>query len=172
MSPLADGAVELPLAHLSARVAWHDTDWTGRVCQAPAANHSCTILKNVKERKDSDQEEADAGAVWSDLDAERVPPCVFERAGFMRPSAYSVERTHAYSSFSESHKHFAPTAHRMPAYSLEATPYRWVMREETDARTKTWNIGYDRSLEDEADKHIELSKKTAWVQDHRNQLAL
>jgi AAA domain/UvrD-like helicase C-terminal domain len=172
---LSPGAVELPLAHLSARVAWHDTDWTGRVCQAPAANHACTILKNVKERKDSDQEEADAGAAWADLadlGYDRVPPCVFERAGFMRAGAFTIEREHAYASFSKSHKHFARTAHRMPAYSLEATPYRWVMREETPDRVKTWNIGYDQSLEDEADKHIELSKKTTWVQDHRNQLAL
>ena len=50
---LADDAVELPAAHLSARVAWHDTDWTGRVCSAPGANHSCAALSRIKEDKNA-----------------------------------------------------------------------------------------------------------------------
>jgi hypothetical protein len=33
----------LPPSHLSARVPWHDADWTGRICTAPAENHSCTV---------------------------------------------------------------------------------------------------------------------------------
>jgi hypothetical protein len=70
MTTLADGAVELAPAHLSARVAWHDTDWTGRVCAAPGANHSCTVLTNVKEGKNVDAEEEDAGAPWSELSRE------------------------------------------------------------------------------------------------------
>jgi hypothetical protein len=128
MTSHAAGAVELPPAHLSSRVAWHDTDWTGRVCRSPGANHSCAVLKNVKDRKDVDAEEEDAGMAWEDVPRERVPPCVFERAGFMRPKAYSIVREHAYT-WSKSHEHFAPTVHHMPAYSLEATPFRWMMRE-------------------------------------------
>src|SRR5919197_966523 len=114
---LSAGAVELPPAHLSARIAWHDTDWTGRVCTAPAANHSCAVLKNVKENKNADAEEDDAGKSWEDLPRERVPPCVFERTGFMRPKPYSVVRPHAYA-WSKSHSHFAETALHMPAYSV------------------------------------------------------
>jgi hypothetical protein len=48
---LAEGAVQLPPAHLSVRVPWHDTDWTGRVCGNPGRNHFCSVLKNVKENK-------------------------------------------------------------------------------------------------------------------------
>jgi hypothetical protein len=69
---LADGAVELPAAHLSARVAWHDTDWTGRVRSAPGANHSCAALSRIKEDKNADTEEEDAGTPWGDLDRSRV----------------------------------------------------------------------------------------------------
>src|SRR6188768_794795 len=94
---LASGAARLPLSHLSVRTAWHDTDWTGRVCAAPGANHACTILKNVKERKDAEAEDAVSGMAWADLTAEAVPPCVFERTGFMRSTAYSIVRKHAYS---------------------------------------------------------------------------
>lgn len=170
---LAPGAVRLPFAHLSSRVPWHDTDWTGRVCAAPAANHACTILRNVKGKKDADTEEADAGRPWPELARDRVPPCVFERGGFMRPHDFTIERDHAYAGgWTKSHAHFAPTLHRMPAYSLEATPYRWVMREEALPRASDWGIAYDQALEDEADKYIETSKPTTWVQDHRNQAAL
>src|SRR5258706_14613358 len=94
MTGLANGAVELPVAHLSARVAWHDTDWTGRVCAAPGANPSCAVLKNIKEKKNVDAEEEDAGQPWDKLPRGRVPPCVFERAGFMRSKSYSIVREH------------------------------------------------------------------------------
>jgi hypothetical protein len=170
---LAQGAVQLPLSHLSVRAPWHDTDWTGRVCSAPSANHACTILKNVKGKKDADTEEEDRTTAWSDLDPERVPPCVFERGGFMRPSAFQILREHAYSGgWTKSHEHFAPTVHHMPAYSFEATPYRWVMRDEAAKYAAEWGIKYDAALEEAADRVIQKKKTTTWVQDHRNQLAL
>lgn len=173
MTRLANGGVELPPAHLSARVAWHDTDWTGRVCAAPGANHSCAVLSNIKEKKNVDSEEDDAGVPWSDLPRERVPPCVFERAGFMRSKSYSIVRPHAYAGgWTKSHAHFAETAHHMPPYSIEATPFRWVTREEAPDFARTWGIGYEPELEALADRIIETSKPTSWVQDHRNQLAL
>jgi hypothetical protein len=173
MTQLADGAVELPRAHLSVRVPWHDTDWTGRVCEAPSANHSCTVLKNIKQNKNADWEDEDHGKRWAELVRKRVPPCVFERAGFMRPRGLSIVREHAYSGgWTRSHKHFAPTNHVMPAYSVEATPYRWVMRDEVPELARLWGIEYDRDLEDAADQYIETRKPTDWVQDHRNQLAL
>jgi hypothetical protein len=125
---LVNGAVELPAAHLSARVAWHDTDWTGRVCAAPGANHSCATLGRIEENKDADFEEEVAGRPWADLTADRVPPCVFERAGFMRPKPYSIARTHPYSGgWTKSHAHFAETAHHMPALSAPGhTSWLWV----------------------------------------------
>ena len=74
------GAVRLPPSHLSARVPWHDTDWTGRVCAAPAENHSCTVLGRIKEEKDPDQEETNAGVAWGDLPEDLHPPaCWSER---------------------------------------------------------------------------------------------
>ncbi len=174
MTRLAAGAVELPTAHLSVRVPWHDTDWTGRVCAAPGANHSCTVLKNIKENKVADVEEEDADRPWTELlENDRVPPCVFERAGFMRPKAFSIGRDHAYSGgWTRSHTHFAETTQHMPPYSLEATPYRWVMREQVPELARTWGIGYDPDLEAAADEYIETRNPTDWVQDHRNQRAL
>src|SRR5215217_7394340 len=77
------GAVEIPMSHVSVRVAWHDTDWTGRVCASPMTNHSCLVLKNVKEKKRPLAQEELAGTPWADIeDADDLPPCVNERAGF------------------------------------------------------------------------------------------
>ena len=83
MHSLSNGAVELPLSHISVRVAWHDTDWTGRVCASPETNHACTVLKNVKENKDPVAEAQIAGRPWTEID--ELPPCVAERGPVMRP---------------------------------------------------------------------------------------
>ena len=61
---LSRGAVELPMSHVSVRVAWHDTDWTGRVCASPETNHACTVLPNVKDKKDAEAEAAVRGKSW------------------------------------------------------------------------------------------------------------
>lgn len=167
------GTVQLPPSHLSARVPWHDTDWTGRVCLAPAENHSCTVLGRIKKEKDPDAEAADAGAAWSELPENHHPPCLLERAGFMRSAPQTILREHPYSGgWTKSHEHFAETAFRLAPYSIEALPFRWVMRDQVEAIGRQWGIEYDQSLEDEADRYIETSKKTNWVQDYRNQLSL
>jgi len=48
MSSLAPGARQLPLRHLSVRVPWNDTDWTGCVCRKPGDNISCLILARIE----------------------------------------------------------------------------------------------------------------------------
>lgn len=170
---IATGAVKLPPSHLSARIPWHDTDWTGRVCERPASNHSCGVLKRIKDEKDSDLEQQQAGVAWPEITEARHPPCVLERAGFMRPKAHTIIREHPYAGgWTDSHTHFAKTPFRMPAYSIEAIPFRWVMRDQVGAISEEWGIEYDRDLEDKADEWIKTSKPTNWVQDHRNQLAL
>lgn len=165
---LADGAVQLPTSHVSVRVPWHDTDWTGRVCRAPGQNHACTALKNIKEKKLFELEDEDAGRPWDELAEDRVPPCALERAGFMRASSLNLVRKHAYAWSDRTQ--FAPTTQHMRPYSLEVTPFRWVMRDQAPAYAATWGIGFDQGLEDRADEILNFSAD--WVQDHRNQLAL
>nr|BFD92914.1 hypothetical protein KitaXyl93_42740 [Kitasatospora sp. Xyl93] len=38
--------------HLSVRVPWHDTGWTGTVCKDPLANHACVMLGDVAKKRD------------------------------------------------------------------------------------------------------------------------
>jgi len=73
---LSTGARQLPLRHLSIRVLWNDTNWTGRVCCAPGDNISCLILRRIRETRDDTKEIALAGRAWNDLDESQLPPCV------------------------------------------------------------------------------------------------
>jgi hypothetical protein len=163
--------------HVSVRVAWKDTDWTGRVCAAPGANHSCTVLKNIKENKDPVALEEVAGQAWSEIAQEPapsrdLPPCVNERAGFMRGKAFSQIRTHNYAwNKHGAHAHFAPTLQRMPAFSFEVTPFRWVMLHEYERYASAWGIGVDDGLEQRAQDLMPFDEDT-WIQDYRNQSAL
>jgi hypothetical protein len=150
------------------------------VCAAPLANHSCTVLPNVADNKDADQEESDAGRAWVDLLAAdatrgRVPPCVFERGGFMRPEAFTLVREHRYAQGNRpprSHAHFAPTAHRMPAWSFEALPFEWVRRESAAKRAVRWGIEYEHALEEVHFPDLPRGADNEWTQDRRNQLAM
>ena len=67
-----------------------------------------------------------------------------ERAGFMRTAAFSTERVHPYKERRfPSHAHFAPTIQRMPKYSVEAIPFRWVRRDSYELYSQPWGIEVD-----------------------------
>jgi len=68
MTKLSTGARQLPLRHLSIRVPWNDTDWTGRICRRPGDNVSCLILARIRETRDDAKETALASQSWKDLD--------------------------------------------------------------------------------------------------------
>lgn len=123
MAVLSRGAFELPMSHVSVRVAWHDADWTGRVSASPDTNHACTVLKNVKEKKNPEAEVEVSGKPWAHLDS--VPPCVNERARFMRTRMFNQEER-AQLRVEQARRSCTLRADRarMPPYSLEVTPFR------------------------------------------------
>ena len=85
-----------PLRHVSIRVPWHDSAWSGRVCAAPAANDACLVLSRIRQRRDDAHEAQHAGEDWAQLPLTGLPPCVRERAGFMRPTEFSMAINHPY----------------------------------------------------------------------------
>ena len=52
--------------HLTARVAWHDSCWDGRICKEPSRNCFCVALDRVREERQDDKEDASAGRPWSE----------------------------------------------------------------------------------------------------------
>jgi len=155
--------------HLSVRVPWHDTDWTGRVCAAPRTNQSCAVLNRIKKGKDPDSLAQIAETSFAELAQEQLPPCVLERVGFMRSRQLIYERRHAYAR-NDAYSHFAETTQRMAPYSLEVIPFRWMRKDGYERASKPWGITVQLGIEDEINERLPFD--SAYMQDHRNQLAL
>lgn len=58
--------------HLTARVAWHDSRWNGRIFSAPSKNCFCVSLDRVREERDDEAEDALCGKPWWKLKPEQL----------------------------------------------------------------------------------------------------
>jgi hypothetical protein len=79
-------ARQLPLRHLSVRLPWHDSGWTGTICDAPSENSWCMVLKRIREERKVNAEEAVAGQAWAELSESELPACLTERGAALNTS--------------------------------------------------------------------------------------
>lgn len=124
------------MRHLTARVAWHDSRWSGRVCDRPAENSFCTDLDRVRAGRDDEHEAAHCGVSWAELGPAKLPPCAQEGSGFMSPSAWRRTFVHPYAHLpkaKETHGSLLPTTVEIPPYSGSAVPFAWMLRREQKA---------------------------------------
>lgn len=157
--------------HVSIRVPWHDTAWTGQVCAAPSANASCLVLPRIRETRKDDLQDQIAGCDWDDVPEARLPPCVRERAGFMRDREFHVTVRHPYTGRgSDAHDELTPLRLRFPQYSAPCIPFRWMRRTEAEQIAADEGIDYQPELEEEADGLIPF--ESGWVQHGANQRAM
>lgn len=170
MASLSDGARQLPMRHLSIRVPWHDIDWTGCFCKKPADNMSCLILRRIREQRDDELESKLAGKPWSEIDENKLPPCVSERCSFMSPQEFTRNPRHPYSQTSDAHKHMKRTPFRLPAYSAACLPFAWMLKDLAEEKYTTLELGFEPDREDRA--HDIMGFKTAWIQTKQNQLVM
>jgi hypothetical protein len=181
MSVLAVGARRLPLHHITIRVPWHDSGWSGNVCARPLENTSCLILPRIGEGRRDEVETRCAGKRLDQVDAEDLPPCVGEKVSFMATFPLARTMSHPYTEiFPEIYGSFAPTSFVQPTYSAACVPFRWMLRENVEGNAKNGEIGIAESLKlgwvpdrepdirDRNGKEVE----TAWVQERENQLAM
>lgn len=108
--------------HLSARLAWHDRGWDGRVCDAPHLNSHCITHKHIRNSRDDKTEFESRGVDLADLDG-WLPPCsrdpnAYARRGFVIVHEDPLE-----------HRKLPSVSEDIPPYSCCPAPYRW-MREE------------------------------------------
>lgn len=167
------GARKLPQQHLTVRVPWHDTGWTGGICSKPAGNTSCLILPRIGAGKDDAKEVDLAGTPFDKLTPAQLPPCVGERASFMATFDVARMMNHPYRESSpETHGHFAPTPFTQPAYSLACVPFRWMLKSTVDGEEG----GAEQGLAEQLklgwvpDREPEMKFSTSWVQEKDNQL--
>lgn len=159
--------MDVPLRHISVRVPWHDTGWTGTICSAPQLNDSCAKLKRIAGGKNDNEERAYAGRSLDNLPRERWPCCVDENAAFMAPFEMVQVKRHALADVSRKHYgHFKPTMQRYPAYSAGIVPFRWMMQENLEYYRDGLELDVDREREPD------LGFKSTWVNEATNQSSL
>lgn len=156
-----------PLRHVSIRVPWHDSAWSGTVCAAPNDNDACLVLSRVRQRRDDAHEARHAGEDWAQLSLTGLPPCVRERAGFMRPSEFSMAISHPYEGRSPTHSGLGTATLRFPAYSAPCIPFRWMRREHAEEVAAEADVDYRPELEGLADEQMPFT--SGWVQHGHNQ---
>ena len=157
------------VTHLSIRVPWQDTKWDGRVCTDPINNQSCVVLKSIAENRNDAAEDRCRGEWIHDLEEDRKPPCIKERATFLCQQGTTLHVRLNYADWSPSHKHIERTPVPVPAWGATLVPFRWLLRESGFEIAK--NLDLDVSEEREPKEPAFLAR-TAWIQDHENQRAL
>lgn len=177
----ATGARRLPPHHVTIRVPWHDSGWTGTVCARPLANSSCLVLPRIGEGRRDDVEARCKERRLDELDSADLPPCIGERVSFMAPFAIKRTMTHPYAKFyPETHGHFMHTYFVQPPYSAACVPFRWMLREKVEGNTNDSEVGIAERLKlgwvPDREPKIRNPQgnqvETAWVQERENQLAL
>ena len=108
--------------HLSARLAWHDRGWDGRVCAAPHLNAHCIVHQHIRDSRDDDKERKFAGTALSELDG-WLPPCSRDPAAYADRGFVIVHRDPL------EFRQLPSVSEDLPPYSSCPAPYRW-MREE------------------------------------------
>jgi ATP-dependent exoDNAse (exonuclease V) alpha subunit len=152
--------------HLSIRVPWHDSGWTGCVCADPKANADCLALDQIRIEKDDIKENSVAGCLFSDLSQDQFPACAKERGSFMAPFEFTRMISHPYVETSDLHKHILATAFRHPPYSAAGLPFRWMLKK------NAWDIADELELKCDQGQEPELPFPTSWVQSQHNQKEL
>jgi exodeoxyribonuclease V alpha subunit len=73
--------------HLTARLAWHDDGWNGRICERPECNTYCVGSHSfpgdvVARERNLAAEQANAGRPVAELAGADLPPCVYSVNAF------------------------------------------------------------------------------------------
>lgn len=156
-----------PLRHVSIRVPWHDSGWSGVVCQAPQLNGACAKLKRIANDKKDEEEIPLAGERLDQLPAEKWPCCVEERATFMASFELEQVKKHALASISpDIYGHFLPTRQRYPAYSAGIVPFFWMMHKNMEGNRDLYDLDLEEAREPK------FNYKTNWIHEGQNQKSL
>ena len=165
------GARHLPVQHLSIRVPWHDAGWAGTVCNKPASNAACRVLRRIAESKNDTAETSVAGKLLTALPQDQLPPCIYERANFMAPFPITVSREHPYAKRNpESHGHFRTTSYTMRPYSAACIPFRWMFNPEKKKESMELIERYSLGFLPEREPNLDFSPN--WILERSNQLIM
>lgn len=141
--------------HLTVRMAWHDNNWDGRVCQNPAANTYCTgahslLSGRIEKKKDTELEEELKGQeIEGNFDMSSVPPCYWSINAFS-PTSFKVKHQHTF----EKVKHEIEDT--VKPYSVFTWPFKLSFVHEKKNQDKYGS--YPTNLEKRIDTYINQFK--------------
>ncbi|RZI94713.1 MAG: exonuclease, partial [Microbacterium sp.] len=128
------------------------------------------LLPNIGANRDDANEQARAGLPLHELRG-KLPPCVEERGTFLSPHEVRVSKSHPYR-YKEALRGVADETLTLPAWSLHATPYYWMMHDNSAELGEGERLdGFVDALEDEAREALGFKSQT-WVLHGDNQKAL
>lgn len=84
--------VSEPVTHMSARVAWHDDGWNGRICRDPKRNTYCVGPASypgdvIAHERDLAWEESEGVAGCACAEVNGTPPCIYSVNAFAEQAA-------------------------------------------------------------------------------------
>jgi hypothetical protein len=163
---MMQGARKLPTRHVSIRVPWHDSGWSGRVCANPLRNTHCIALPRIGDTRDDAWESSVTGELF-EVEGGRLPACAAERGAFMAEFSYERRFPHPYEHHAL-YTHFRRTTYVHAPRSAAGVPFAWMMKGD-DGIPEIANrlaLGFRPELEPE------LGFESIWVQERRNQLVM
>lgn len=86
---MIEGARRLPTQHISIRVPWHDSGWSGHVCANPLGNTHCIALPRIGDTRDDAWE----ASVKGELSTQKV--AVFQLAPPNAAHLWRISHTNA-----------------------------------------------------------------------------
>ena len=87
--------------HLTVRMAWHDNNWNGKVCEDPESNTYCTgahslLSGRIEKKKNTEREQELCGqCIRGNFSPGEVPPCYWNINAFSNTD-FEVEHHHAF----------------------------------------------------------------------------
>ena len=109
--------------HLTARFAWHDSGWSGKICQNPSENIYCCgnyslLSSRIQRRKNVELEEKYTGKFIDELLEEYIPPCYWV-INALGSKGYRIKHVHPFSDFSDEAKNsIKPIEDYLEPYSI------------------------------------------------------
>jgi ATP-dependent exoDNAse (exonuclease V) alpha subunit len=131
--------------HLTVRLAWHDNNWNGSICEDPKANVYCVgpyslLSERLARDRDLDKENVNRGKRLDSVHG-YIPPCFWSSNSFSQDSL-QIKHVHPYPQFSK--KTIEET---LPAFSSFSWPFRLSFNHTDENKKKDGK--YRKDLEDQ-----------------------
>jgi exodeoxyribonuclease V alpha subunit len=136
----SDGTV-VEAKHITVRMAWHDNNWDGQICQDPETNTYCVgahslLSGRIEKKRKLEFETSKKGSPVASLDPADNPPCYWSINAFGK-SPIKVIHRHAFQSIKDEIKDI------LKPYSVFTWPFRLSFVHNSDNQKKRGNYPPD-----------------------------